>query len=324
MQTMSELAERFDVLQHRFVDFSDKIPTLLRVWLSGQVVAVVGLSLDSLSDQLFPPCNDAPWVKSIACFALSDQLACVPYVQCSGSSVLFTDVPGTLSIQQWPARASIVLGRPTVDEIALRRRNAFLEVRVVDLEAKAAAPVLAKHSVPARLISTEDTLHFLLEKRFEAEDAIAVLKRMQTEHIGRSFVVDSIGVDQCKKVREQARVGAKKARHELAMAAEEIVRLGAEIETLRSSTKSKQAVDVDSSPIVPKRALIVAGFWNVSHNDVLRITPYLVEKFENSGKKAIKRKDSQVCFPAKDRETVINVVVQVMAEMLPSYSRVAT
>jgi hypothetical protein len=319
---MHELAVRFNFLQGRFMEFSEKVPALLRDWLSKQDSVTALVSLGGLADQLFPIDDESrQWVVTIACSALSDHLSRVPHVQCNGSSVIFSNIPATLSVE-WPTQANLHV-RPTDDEMTLRRRNAFLEVRVAELETKAVAPGLPKYPVtPApirRFATSEDTHLFLLEKRFEAEDAIAVLRRMQTEHIGRSFLVDSIGKDQARKFREKARMDAKKARQELATAVEEIVRLGREVESLRSSAKSTQ---VDACPIVPKRALIIAGFWDVSHNDVLRITPHLVERFENAGKRAIKRKDSQVCFPAKDRETVISVVVQVMAEMLPHYKAV--
>ena len=69
-------------------------------------------------------------------------------------------------------------------------------------------------------------------------------------------------------------------------------------------------------------ALFDAGFWNVSHNDILLITPRLVEKFESITGKVIKRKNSKaVSFPAKDQQAVVEAVAAVMAEYLPEYGR---
>ena len=79
---------------------------------------------------------------------------------------------------------------------------------------------------------------------------------------------------------------------------------------------------VDNIPIVPRRALTLAGFWNLAPNDILSITPHLVTRFEGvSGSKAIQHANLQVCFPAKDKAVLIRVVVEVMAERLPNYTR---
>jgi hypothetical protein len=110
----------------------------------------------------------------------------------------------------------------------------------------------------------------------------------------------------------------------LALASEEISRLREEVDSLRSHAHPPKSSSVDKSPIVPRRALVLAGFWNVAPNDILSITPHLVARFESvSGSKAIQHANHQVCFPAKDKAVLIRVVVEVMAERLPCYTRTA-
>jgi hypothetical protein len=328
---MHGLAARFSVLQCRFSEFSETFPALLRVWLSRQESASVESTLESLVDALLALDHvrsvDAPlpWVKAIARSALSELLSSVPIVQFKESSVIFSNIPATLSFP-WniPARTRAFC-QPTDGEMALLRRNACLEVRVADLEAKAAGTHRPATPAPIREFSTsDDTLYFLQAKRFEAEDAIAVLRKLQAEHGVRGGLMESIGKVQARRIREQARTDASKSRHDMAVATQEIIRLGAEVESLRRFTVTKQAGSADSHPIAPKRALVIAGFWNVTHNDVLQITPHLVSKFEDSGKKVIRRKDAQVCFSAKDRAALIKAVVEVMAEHLPDYRPIAT
>jgi hypothetical protein len=331
---MQELAARFNVLQNRFIDFSETIPTLLRLWLSRHATVSIEVTTQSLLNDLLlieQGSTDGgaplPWVISIAHSALCEELMCVPFVQLKGSSVIFSDILATLSHFPWPIpmRTRAVCKPPDDDHMALIQRNAFLEVRVAELESNMLAvrgmqPLTA--SAMARTYTAADTLLFLQEKRFEAEDAIATIKKLHLEHAGRVRVLESIGKEQMRKLRQQARTEAEKARRDMAVATNEILRMDAEIAQLRSVVDAKQSVAVDSQPITPKRALVVAGFWNVSHNDVLSITPYLVAKFEEYGGKAIRRKNEQICFSAKDRKALIKVVAEVMAEHLPGYAMI--
>jgi hypothetical protein len=72
-----------------------------------------------------------------------------------------------------------------------------------------------------------------------------------------------------------------------------------------------------------RRALVIAGFWNVSPNDVLLITPHLVAKFEGlEDGKAVKHKDSHICFHVKDLQVLIDVVIETMSTYLPGYVRI--
>lgn len=347
---MDDLANRFCILQRRFVEFSERVPTLLRMWLSRQPVSSIEVSLDALADYLFvlegmPPAADAPqpWLRIIARCALEDQLSCIPFTSygSAGTSVVFHDVASTLFVE-WPkyTRTCVMAGLGTEDTDTLRRRNCMLEVRVQELETRLAAKKMSgprtEWAPPARALpcesacTVENTHAFLLEKRFEAEDAIAMLRRFQDEIDERKRVLEVLVKEKCARLAEQRRADARKARRELAIAMNEIARLREELESLRTSVSAtvlsqQQADSADSGPIVPRRALKIAGFWGVSHNDILLITPHLIEKFEHiTGSKAIRRKDLQVCFPAKDQQVLIDVVLKVMAEHLPQYARAGT
>ena len=345
---MNELSLRFGVLQQKFVEFSERVHELLRRWLVYQKEFVVEVSINCLSEYLFNlqgvPVNhsDAPlnWVKTIAHFALKDQLSCLPLLQIvkAGSSVIFLNIPGLLAIE-WPiySRTSLVI--QTSDEVdELRRRNSVLEVRVLELESRLSSVFprslrsVRSTSLSSASFSVEDTRNFLLEKRLEAEDSIHLLRRVQGEFSGRKRVLDMMLEDQERRHVETRRSDAKKSRAGLVLATEEIMRLRAELEltklnlqqhqqtTAASVVSAHSAVDL-KAPIVPRRALVIAGFWDVSHNDVLFITPHLVARFEGMDGKIVKRKDSQVCFQVKDPQVLIDVAVEIMAKHLPQYQR---
>jgi hypothetical protein len=354
---MNELASRFCILQRRFVEFSERVPMLLRTWLSNQQTNFAEFPLDGLARHLFSLDSAAPpWLACIARCALEDQLSCVPYTKYGDSgndTVVFCHIPATLAVEwpRCPSRTCAIGGRLTHDAAALQRRNSLLEVRVRELEARSlgSSSAALSHPSPRPITkatkttkathgrggdhdddddSIEGTHAFLLEKRFEAEDAIAMLIRVQDEFEGRRRVLETLAKDQTRRFAEQRRSDARRARHELALAMEELTRLRAEVAHLRDAQGIQQQAEkavavVDSCPVVPKRALKLAGFWGVSHNDVLRITPHLVERFERvAGKRVAQPKDSQVCFPAKDQRVLIDVVLEVMAEHLPGYERV--
>jgi hypothetical protein len=186
--------------------------------------------------------------------------------------------------------------------------------------------------------TVKDTHSFLLEKRLEAEDSINLLRRVQGEFEGRKRVLDMMHEDQEKRHIETRRADAKKSRNGMALITDEIVRLRAELEVSKKEFSQQQQQQQPSTaasvisghsakecflngPIVPRRALVIAGFWNVSHNDVLLITPHLVAKFESLDGKIIKRRESQVCFQVDDPKVLIDVVIQTMSEYLPSYKR---
>ncbi len=287
------------------------------------------------------------WLKTIARCALEDQLSCVPYTRygSSGTTVVFSNIPSTLFVE-WPkySRTSIIAAQPADDVASLRERNSMLEVRARELEVKLAAETLVPkkknkshhhHHRDTKLPSSssssttapqhhhhrplpatctaESTYSFLLEKRFEAEDAISTLQRVQAEFVERRRVLEMLNKDQTHRFVERRRADKKRARYEMALAMDEITRLRAEVErlkalnsaavstTVQSNNNNAQAgaaAAVDPCPIVPRRALKIAGFWGVSHNDILLVTPHLVKKFESmaGGGKIIRQKNMQEGF----------------------------
>jgi len=327
--TMIDLATRFWVLQRKYVEFLEKTPSLLRHWLERQS-PVVGLqvSLEKLAHYLFyfDAKVDIPvqWLHTMACCALRDQLSWIPNVQLSQSSVTFSDIPSTLGIQ-WPLHSQFFVATRLPDtEAMLRERNAVLSVRVLELETKLNSGGLnlkmPRTSAPPPPAVAMDTLALLLGKRFEAEDALAMLQRVQSEFVGRKRALDSACSELVRVHAEQRRTDAKQARLSLALSTEEISRLKTVVEKLRSRNTDKLSL-ADTYPIAPRRALVLAGFWNVAPNDLLHVTPHLVARFERTVGGVIRHGNLQVCFPAKDQAILIDVVVEVMAEHLPQYSR---
>ena len=314
---MDALASRFWVMQQRYIECMARVPDLLRTWLSGQTVSCVEVSLECLVGLLFGDGVDT-WLEMVASSALMDQLSCLPYVRI-GSSVMFNDIPAVLSIP-WPIHSQVCVSARLPECVA---KNSILEVRVLELESKLMATGLLPRGSRTALPAPVDAVSFFLEKRFEAEDSIMLLHRMQTEFIGRKRALDADCADMVAQQTERLCAEGKKARLALALASEEISRLRAEVDSLRSPMyPPKNNSKVDNIPIVPRRALVLAGFWNLAPNDILSITPHLVTRFEGvSGSKAIQHANFQVCFPAKDRAVLIRVVVEVMAERLPCYTR---
>jgi hypothetical protein len=75
------------------------------------------------------------------------------------------------------------------------------------------------------------------------------------------------------------------------------------------------------SPILPKRALTLAGYWNVLSNDILAVTPALVAAVEAKGGSVLRREGMHLCFHAKDRHIVMEAALELMPSMFPHYRR---
>ena len=98
-------------------------------------------------------------------------------------------------------------------------------------------------------------------------------------------------------------------------------RLRAEVKTLRNRIEHA-AMRPSDIPIAVKKALNMAGYWNVHPNDVLRITPRLAEEFERETSICPVQNDGvSVCFPPPERERVVSMVARLMPELLPKYRR---
>ena len=98
-------------------------------------------------------------------------------------------------------------------------------------------------------------------------------------------------------------------------------RLRAEVKTLRNRIEHA-AMRPSDIPIAVKKALNMAGYWNVHPNDVLRITPRLAEEFERETSICPVQNDGvSVCFPPPEKERVVSMVARLMPELLPKYRR---
>jgi hypothetical protein len=105
----------------------------------------------------------------------------------------------------------------------------------------------------------------------------------------------------------------------------EIGRLRSELAILRAEGcpgyLARERQREEGSPILPKRALTLAGYWNVLSNDVLAVTPALVAAVEAKGGGVLKRQGMHLCFHGSDRALVIETVLEVMPQELPQYRR---
>ena len=115
------------------------------------------------------------------------------------------------------------------------------------------------------------------------------------------------------------------ARQREAAANAEISRLKLELAILRAEGcpgyLARERKREEGSPILPKRALTLAGYWNVLSNDILAVTPSLVAAVESKGGSILRRDGMHLCFQAKDRQIVIAAVLELMPIMFPQYRR---
>jgi hypothetical protein len=128
-----------------------------------------------------------------------------------------------------------------------------------------------------------------------------------------------------KRKREGAEKGVgggKRAtiRQREAAADAEINRLKQELAMLKAGGCRPQERE-KCYPIHPRRALTLAGFWNVLPNDLLGATPALIAAVEARGGTVLRRDGLQTCFAGKEKRLVIEAVLEVMASRLPQYQR---
>ena len=309
---LQSVATRFDILRQRYERFMCIAGEGYNAWVdavkaekaeegtsSSQEVSV---TLECLTKAVmkFPRQEDEPkeeenWSFTIACMAMRRFIEThVPSARISacGKAVWFED------IQHITAASEPKHPQPPHQDIAyLSMRNAVLEVRVLELESQLKGTMT--HSAWTIPTSETDIHAFLMEKRCEAEDALQKLKEERQRH------------------REERRAQGKQARK--GAAEDEIARLHAEIELLRASMvrTGAKAPTEDLTPILPRRALTMAGFRNMLPNDVLTITPIMVEAFEREVGPAIHQPNVHVCFPAKDKDCLLKIVARLMEIHLP-------
>ena len=115
------------------------------------------------------------------------------------------------------------------------------------------------------------------------------------------------------------------ARQREAAANAEISRLKQELATLKaegcSGYLAQEKAREGGGSILPRRALTLSGFWNVLPNDLLEVTPILIEAVQAKGGSVIRREGLQTCFRGNDRRLVVEAVLEVMALRFPQYQR---
>ena len=110
---MDELSPRFFILQRQFVGFSDSLPDLIRAWLVKQQVNCLEIHVTDLLKIIMLP--DGPQRKHhIVCLALTNNLSFIPFVKCTGNTVVFSNIQATL-VAQWPARVCAAIDRSIPD-----------------------------------------------------------------------------------------------------------------------------------------------------------------------------------------------------------------
>ena len=305
-------SDRFEILQRRYALFRKEIPARFERWLAeAPAHKKVFATFESVCAELFPELltpvpTEIPhrWMMPVACAALKHHIAdCYDGIQLSACCRAFKVEEKTnkrLKLQE--PECSLL----SDNVLFLRTRNAALEVRVAELEQRLQKRAEDPKSTPEeemrckytkpkpKLDSPEHALAYILERRAEALDVFFALKRART-----------------KRACDEKRLGAANA---------EIGRLRAEIEMLRRPPRNA-APEWPSAPILPKRALSMAGYWNLLPNDLLLVTPALIEAVGRRGGEVIRREGMQPCFSQADRGLLLAAAMEVMSAMLPHYER---
>ena len=125
-----------------------------------------------------------------------------------------------------------------------------------------------------------------------------------------------------KKMRKQLPTSPASAcafllekRSQAMSALEGVKRKGAKRAKTVDSTKKVPLID--PPPILPKRAFSLAGYWNIAHNDLLVMTPILVQEVEALGGKVIRKRGMNVCFASRDVDIVSDTAADVVQRMMP-------
>jgi hypothetical protein len=326
------VSDRFEVLLRRYHLFVRDTPGKFQEWLdTAPSQKRVFSTLESICTEMFPgmmsiASADFPhrWMLSVACVALKHHvgnLQCVELSEC-GRALRVVDGGDDEKPKQPPllkvkkevdlvdCKDVALLRTSLQDSICAASRTAALEVKVAELECRSKgllATTVAhpptdekpcrkrKHPPPTDSVA-ENVFAYLSECRVEAMDALVALR----------------------KTHRNARRHSEK----LSAAHAEICRLRAENDALQ---KQKQQNEPQPPPpastFLPKRVLSLAGFWNLAPNDLLSITPALVQSVEQRGGTVVRRDGMQVCFAAHERALLIEAAVATMAEGLPQYHR---
>lgn len=298
---IDEVAARFEVLLRRYQLISRDVPVHFQQWLrSASAQKRVFASFDSICADMFPEqfsvCPDQPWMLAVATVALKQHV-----LRQTGLGVELSACGRALRVVDRDVAARI----PVVNEadsllqeaVCSASRIAALEVHAARLEAgilDEGERKRAKHMRPPA-DRPELVLAYLAEGRLEALDALAALRKAQSIH---------------RRQSESTRMMAANA---------EIARLQKEISKLKGETASPSAQH--RRCVLPKRVLSLAGFWNLTPNDLLHVTPALVQTVEARGGEVIRREGLQVSFSDKDKALLVDAAVETMSRVLPQYIR---
>jgi len=329
---LDAVSDRFEILLRRYQLFMRDIPGKFQQWLkTAPSQKRVFSTFESICTELFPDMMsidsaDFPhrWIMSVACVALKHHAVDVRGVELSecGRALRVVDdkieekpLKPKKTVELIESKDVLLLRNSLQDSISAASRTAALEVKVAELECRSkgllppssssCAPDLSTDDKPCKKRKTSHTADpitetvfaYLSECRAEALDALVALRKTHRS--------------------------AKRHAERVSAANEEICRLRAENEMLQ---KQKQLAEpppsiAPNSVILPKRVLSLAGFWNLAPNDLLTVTPALIQSIEQRGGTVVRREGMQVSFPKAERALLIEAAVATMAECLPHYRR---
>ena len=311
---LNSVADRFEILLRRYQAFSKEIPFRFQQWLcSAPTQKRVFATFESICSELFPDqlsitCADFPhrWMLPVASVALKHHvltLSCVELSECCSALRVIDSLQDNAKRSKYDSTTTdiITLRGIVTDSMSAASRSAVLEVRVAQLESKLKGELGMEHSIKRRKklppadMPAENVFVYLSECRAEAMDALTALHKTHVRN------------------RRQS--------EKLTAANDEITRLKAEIEALIQTQKTEQQENPTSAKILPKRALSLAGYWNLTPNDLLTVTPALIQSVEKRGGSVIKRDGMHVCFSSQDKSILLEAAMETMGSVLPHYTR---
>ena len=305
---LDAIGDRFEVLLRRYDLFAQETPARFERWLAG---AQKLSTLESVCLDLFPDLltsDDAPrrWMLAVSMVALKHhvaQLSCVELSPCGQALRVEGEAvtPAKSPVESEP----IILATPTVKSEPVTLANA--ESEPVSL---AKAPATRAPAVLLKQLSYISAL----------EVRVAELEcRLHHKTSGSSAPVTKRSKPSLPDTPEQAIAFLCERRAE---ALDALLALrGARKKLPDSPIEPPKAVKPPLEPILPKRALSLAGYWNIMPNDLLAVTPALIEAIEQRGGTVIRREGMHVCFSLKEQALVTSVVLEVMERLMPHYKR---
>jgi hypothetical protein len=315
---LDAVSDRFEVLLRRYHLFAKDIPSKFQQWLKvAPSQKRIFSTLESICTEMFPDLMsiasaDFPhrWTLPVACVALKHHVTemhmklLIELSECGRALRVLDDAPPKQA-PVFDSKDLSVLRNSLFDSMCAASRTAELEVKVAELECRSKGllpEVKADDRCRKRKQATtvdgpaENVFAYLSECRTEALDALVALRKTHR--------------------------GVKRHSDKLSAANAEIGRLRAENELLhRQRQLAEPTAPSPASVILPKRALSLAGFWNLSPNDLLSVTPALVQSVQKRGGAVIQRDGMHVCFAAQEQALLVDAAVETMAECLPQYHR---